>query len=627
MENFNGNEAELNTISSTLANVAADVKELLNNNNAVVNSSIIITNPAQLLLAESLVDTRTDASNVIINGEVRVEFTNNNLTAAQKTRAQAVLNKIATVVEDHVELTNTASPTSAIALPNLNFIDGNLEINGAAASLPSLLNVSDDLTINHGGAIGYPVLANVGGDVILNTSVLGNITSLDLGGIEVKGNLIANGTNEVSLPKATKADFGTSKVVTATLAIATDVDLGYAGTLASLKVDAAKATSVDIAAKTISGNIVITNIDKDGVITIPNLTQVNAIEINTSGAANLNKVKTVATVALINSKAVSIPELTTSSGTLTFGEATTLNFPKLTLTNPLIGSKAETLSFKSGTDALLTTKNKAKSITVLGLGNTTDFDASTQTILESLSITGAANSKPSAGNVTSRITATGSKLKNVTLNGLLDWVTIQGAEVIGVTTAGNIRYFKINDADKLTTASIGHDHISGSGAAELYITNNAKLTGINLASVSDVGTLEIKDNDLLTSFTAPNKEVRVEKNAAVRATVTGNKLSGVYTRAIAAIPGTSTTAPIPAVASTISQASVYGLRQWLEAHFTNTASPTWEIDIEAFDDNSDTDTKADNGNYDAVTTADGNNSTNTSRDKINTYIELKTVKN
>lgn len=89
LENFDGNDAQLNTISSNLIQIAADVKELLGNS-SVVNSDIIITNKAQLILAESLVDTRTYAPNVIVNGEVEVEFNNTNFTAYKKKSAKCI---------------------------------------------------------------------------------------------------------------------------------------------------------------------------------------------------------------------------------------------------------------------------------------------------------------------------------------------------------------------------------------------------------------------------------------------------------------------------------------------------------------------------------------------------------
>ena len=141
-----------------------------------------------------------------------------------------------------------------------------------------------------------------------------------------------------------------------------------------------------------------------------------------------------------------------------------------------------------------------------------------------------------------------------------------------------------------------------------------------------MGSLTIQGNAKLESFVSPNKDVRVEPTAAVDVLVMGNKLAGVYTQGVAAIPGTATTSAEPAVESIINQSSIYGLRLWIEAHFVNTASPTWQIDIEAFDDDSDTDTTANNGDFDAVVAADANNGADDGTNQINIYAELKTVK-
>lgn len=135
----------------------------------------------------------------------------------------------------------------------------------------------------------------------------------------------------------------------------------------------------------------------------------------------------------------------------------------------------------------------------------------------------------------------------------------------------------------------------------------------------------ITNNASLTSFVTPNKDVRVETVAAVNAVVTGNNLTGVYTRAKAEIPRTDNTPTIPAVVSSISQSSVYGLRLWLEAHFSNSSSPTWSIDIENFDDDSVADTTPNNGDYSTVVAAEVNNTENMGNDYINNYTELKTV--
>lgn len=325
LENFDGNDAQLNTISSTLAQVAADVKELLGNN-AVVNSDIIITNTAQLLLAESLVDTRTDAPNVIVNGEVEVEFTNTNLTADEKTRAQNILNKIAVIVDHDLYLVNTASPTTAMALPNLTFVDGDVEIEGNEASLPELLSISEDLVIGYSGDISFPKLANVGDDVSIGSSQLAGITSLDLSGVTIGDDFFGPSLGLANLPKATTVHFGTAFVVSTTLAIATYVDMGHTDDLSYLYLDAPKAATIDVAADEITGTMRILDTNSSTIINIPNLTIAGSTVVGESSVLNLNKLTGFNGTGFIESVAVNIPELSTNAtGTLTFTEAKTLN--------------------------------------------------------------------------------------------------------------------------------------------------------------------------------------------------------------------------------------------------------------------------------------------------------------
>ena len=93
-----------------MADVQEDVRELLESG-AVVNQKISIRNTAQLLLAESLIETETTNPNVIVNGSLTVEFTDSNFTAAEIARVNAVTVKIATVLNS-VSLTNTSSPNN-----------------------------------------------------------------------------------------------------------------------------------------------------------------------------------------------------------------------------------------------------------------------------------------------------------------------------------------------------------------------------------------------------------------------------------------------------------------------------------------------------------------------------------
>lgn len=245
-------------------------------------------------------------------------------------------------------LTNTASHTSQISLANLSFIDGDFTVNGAEASVPKLLTINGDLFVNHGGAVTYPELTTIGNDLIINTGVLGNITSVDLTGVNIGGDLVANATNEINLPKATAVNFGTSEVSTASLAIATDVDFGHTGTLSSFYVNAPKSVTLDIAANSVTGAFDIADVDATAVINVPNATLIGQTYIDDSASASLNKLTAIDGSATIKSKAVTIPEISSSvSGTLTFTEAITLNFPKLSLGGMLDGQKAETITLLS----------------------------------------------------------------------------------------------------------------------------------------------------------------------------------------------------------------------------------------------------------------------------------------
>ena len=348
-------------------------------------------------------------------------------------------------------------------------------------------------------------------------------------------NFFGPSVGTINLPKATTVHFGTAYVVSATLAIATDIDLGHTDDLASLYISAPKADTIDIATDEIMGTLQILGTDDTVVINIPNLTAVGATTIEDSATLNLNKLTGFDGTALIDSDAVNIPELSTNvTGTLTFTEATTLNFSKLTLAGILDGQKAETLSFKSGVDTNLATTNKAKSITILEQGNTTNFDASTQTILETLRVTGKVNSSPTIANVTSEIMATNTTLKSVSIDGMIDAVIISGTSALtSFSTAGNIRNLVLDNADKLASDTIGHEHIDGSDAAQITVTNNLKLAALATTALNEVGHINISTNAALASLDLSSM-LTLPQFGSFNVSITGNKLTGDYDAATAA---------------------------------------------------------------------------------------------
>ena len=165
--------ADLGIISSTLADVQADVKELLAAN-AVINQNITINNVATLEYVESLISTDADDPNVIVNGtvDVSVDEADFSDTATLLDRIKAVTDKLATSLKT-VTITNTYSPSTVLSFANLAFVDNDLVINGNTnladgdASNDVLRTVTGDLTIS-----------NITGDIDLSLTSLLQMTLL-----------------------------------------------------------------------------------------------------------------------------------------------------------------------------------------------------------------------------------------------------------------------------------------------------------------------------------------------------------------------------------------------------------------------------------------------------------------
>lgn len=90
---------ELGLISSTLADLQADIDEILENN-AVVTQNITINSVTSLELAETLIDTSADTPNIILDGQLDIDIKVNTFDAAQLDRVNAVTAKLATILDD-----------------------------------------------------------------------------------------------------------------------------------------------------------------------------------------------------------------------------------------------------------------------------------------------------------------------------------------------------------------------------------------------------------------------------------------------------------------------------------------------------------------------------------------------
>lgn len=559
--------ADLATISSTLAQVQADVRELLNAN-MVINQSVNITNRAQLLLAESLIGTETTDPNVIINGSVTVLINSTNFTAAEIVRVNALTTKIATVLQ-FVSATSTASPTVAIDFSNLSFVDGNYTVSGADANDPMLATISGNLTIDHTGNADYSQVTTINGNVIIDTGV----TSINLSGATIAGNVSSNGSagGVIVLPKATAVNIGTAQVNTASLTLAEGaVNLGYAGTIGSnVLIEAPKAASVEFAAKTVTGTLMVTTKGDTTIFNAPNLTTASATTI-TAEAANFNKLTQFTGNTVITADTVTLPELTVNvSGTIDLPTADSFVAPKFAITNNVSATDAITVAFKTGSHANLSAP-KVKTLTIHEQGNKTDFDTSGYGgTLETFNFTGVVGTTaPLISTVTNTINIVGGKLKSVTVAGMADSVIVSGTgELTSLTTDGDaqIRDFILNDADKLVSASIGHQHIEGSDAAIFTVTDNLKLASLATTNLDETGNIDISNNAALASLNLSSLQT-LPLLGSYTVTITNNKLTGLYTAATA---GSTTTA---AVDESLTSAAFATLKPYMQKAVASRAS-------------------------------------------------------
>ncbi|MDA9262636.1 hypothetical protein N9P64_00855 [bacterium] len=445
----NASEDDLPSITEALAELQADVRELLEAN-AVINQNITINNDATLLYAETLVGTATDDPNVIVNGYVSVNVNTSNFDAAEIARLNAVTAKLATVLQ-YVTISNTSSPSVAVDLSNLTFVDGNYSVSGADVNDDALRTVSGDLLISHGGAADYSQLTTVGGDV----SIYANVTSIDISNATIAGGVFSSGSpvGTLILAKATSVNIGTAQATTVSLTLAEGtVNLGYAGTISgNVLIEAPKAGTIDFAAETVSGNLTVSSLASETIFNATNLTAIPTSTI-TAKEANFAKATTVAGNSTITADVVAFPELTgNASGTLYLPTADNFVAPKFTISSNVTATDAKTVEFLSGSNTNLSAP-AATLLTINEQGNTTSFDTSGYAALATVDITGKVNAEPTLANVTNVVTITGATIKTASVGGMVDsTIVTNAAALVTLNTDGNMRVFKVDNAALLTT--------------------------------------------------------------------------------------------------------------------------------------------------------------------------------
>ena len=558
---------ELGLISSTLANLQADINEILENN-AIVTQNITINSVPSLELAEQLVDPSADAPNIILDGSLTIDIGVNTFTAAELDRVNAVTAKLATILS-HVEVENDQS-TTTISLPNLVFVDGNFEVINNPVNIPVLSSITGNVVLNYEGAINrvaLPTISVIEGNVSVNRG----ISLLDLTDINVEGSIssIGSATGELWLTDATTVNVASAEVIDLNSPKATSIVMGHEDDLASLTIYAPVADTIDIATDEIAAATIITA-GGTSTINLNNVVKAGTTSIS-AGTVNYAKLTQFGGTATVTATTVSLSELTSNaSGTLTFPTATSFVAPELSVTFTVNAPVATTVEIASSGVAPLNIPD-VENLTINKLGNMVDFSTASFADLESFTVGGATGQvAPNLSmKVTNTVTISGGNLESVTISGGdFQTVVVTGTgDLTSLSTAGNIVEFWLNDADKLTSATIGHAHIEGHLPAQLHVTNNAKLAALTTANLDEVGNFDISNNAVLASLNLSSFQT-IPLGGSYHATITNNKLTGDYIEAVA---GTLTT---PYVEAQIKSNDLNHLTPYFQLAVNSRASAT-----------------------------------------------------
>jgi len=612
--------ADLLQVSNTLGDVQDDVKEILAGN-ATINQDITITNAATLEYAETLVGTTTEDPNVIVNGQVTINMTN--IDAADLPRVNQIAAKLATILGDGAasgaKKGLIVTSDTALTFTNLVFIDDDYTIAGSDQDDASLLTVSGDLSIDHGGAaaaIDYSTINTVGGDVIIAAADVTTATSVDFSNVIIDGNL--NG-GTLNFENATTVDLGSVSFTSLTANKAQTIVSGQAGTAATFTIIAGNGGTVTVnSLETVTGalslsgstttDFFLNGVESAGSLTVTNsanshftsLADAGVVSVTADAAVNLPALVASSGATEINADNVILTGLVSITHTFDLNAVATLdvaaltnvintltidngpiNLPTAQFTGLGLLSTTATTVTVGGSDDLSLDNVAVASVDYLTLASqqTSVTLAAAAANLVSLNVTTSeANGStsdltvPSAATLLTELTATGFDVVTVGAAGA-------GTAIVTMTTAGTTRDVVLTDNAALVSLDLGHTYdASYTDAQVVNIINNDALTSVDLTSVARLEAARITGNLVLATITAPNGDNPLTPGATASFTIKANALTATYTFAEAARQ--DGIANVPYTPATLEQAS---LSTW-KAYFadiavTNTVSFSLDYDF------------------------------------------------
>jgi hypothetical protein len=518
------------------------------------NGDLTITTAAQLAFAKTLGDRVAK-----IDGNVTITLsTANGLTASDVDPVTSLIENVSGYV-----IVNT---NASFNLSNLKSVSGLYSVTGKDIN-DSALESTGDVNLNYDGGYSQPNLKTAGKILLTNYAttttapiVVGTL-SIDLSGLTVGtsvttaitahtsggshtsgGTLSLSGLNEgqIDAQDATMIKIGDASVTSVTTKDATEVHLGYDGTLASLTIDDAGTTAttqklvkVFVSAKKITAALTADVNSVSGELHLTNATQVGSISSDAlvhdladlvyvgtgdgtkttfvGGNISLTSDKTTTLPALKRIADITIPKVSsltlpvaTEAGNVTLAAATSFVADSAVVSSVDIAD-AGTLTTSGAVPATTVSVKSVGSLADLAtLGTVTFKEQATQFALNSLtaatSITFNGKTGGASG-IVAVVDASNAKLTSLTLGGKLSAAAIGAAPLLTtVSTSGTIFNFVMDGAPKVNSLTLDHTEDATLGAA-VEISNNDKLTTFT-TKVNRVTSFVVTSNPILESFNA-----------------------------------------------------------------------------------------------------------------------------
>ena len=615
-----GIETEVADLNSEIAQILEHLVAL-NKAGSSYQGDLTIRSLAELGIAEdnlgidiTATESSTAASLANVTGNVHITADATDLaTAAIQARLNTVISRIKTVAGS-VTITGI---DAALSAAELTFVGGTAEFEGTnTIGLPKLSNVIGHVHFDLAGALDFPLLASVKGGVLISTT--SSVTSVDLKGLLV-GN-VGTASGKLVLPDATSVKLYTAPA-SVTLASAVTVEIHNAAANAGLDLAAPSATQITVLAASHTGAVTIT----------ANAATVDLSSANLGGgiisAATINaNTATTASATTLSATTISLAALTTIgtgglnyNGPLSFSSSTLATAPGNFVSTTATAFTAT--AFTSNATGTIDLKNGAVDISILSITNTnTISDYATIANLTLAGQVGTLDVLPLAKMVTLNyigdagagdyandlaITSANASLTTVVLGSTneLESFTASATALTSLSTNGVILDLIVTRNIALETLSFGHTHLDGQDATTVKIDGNTDpaFVAVDMSSLSKVKTVVITGNTSLTAITPPSATVLAEPTAAINLTVTGNLLQGTYK---AAVTGTDTT---PAAAHEATSTVITAFKVLIDAYDAQTArtvTATYDLGIDAVDN--DADGAFDDGTFAAQAGTTGN---------------------